>query len=119
MRKEMKKIRHFNPMALREKYDSSYKGYTGKSPFSSFWSDNDWTSRRTEFIDEVDDNGKTVTVHICYMLIAIEPGVMNQSLMDELKNKNEKVYERFRASQAYDELDKAMQDYETSEEENK
>ena len=60
MRKEMKKIRHFNPMALREKYDSSYKGYTGKSPFSSFWSDNDWTSRRTEFIDEVDDNGDPI-----------------------------------------------------------
>ena len=60
MRKEMKKINHFNPMALREKYDSSYKGYTGKSPFSSFWSDNDWTSRRTEFIDEVDDNGDPI-----------------------------------------------------------
>ena len=53
-------FKHFNPMALREKYDSSYKGYKGKSPFSSFWSDNDWTSRRTEFIDEVDDNGDPI-----------------------------------------------------------
>ena len=60
MRKEMKKIRHFNPMALREKYDSSYKGYKGKSPFSSFWSDNDWSTRRTDFIDEVDDNGEPI-----------------------------------------------------------
>ena len=58
--KEMTKIKHFNPMALREKYDSSYNGYKGKSPFSSFWSDNDWTSRRTEFIDEVDDNGDPI-----------------------------------------------------------
>ena len=59
-KKEMTKIKHFNPMALREKYDSSYKGYKGKSPFSSFWSDNDWSTRRTEFIDEVDDNGETI-----------------------------------------------------------
>ena len=58
--KEMKKIKHFNPMALREKYDSSYKGYKGKSPFSSFWSDNDWSTRRTDFIDEVDDNGEPI-----------------------------------------------------------
>jgi len=60
MRKEMKKIRHFNPMALREKYDSSYKGYKGKSPFSSFWSDNDWSTRRTDFIDETDENGEPI-----------------------------------------------------------
>jgi hypothetical protein len=59
-KKEMTKIKHFNPMALREKYDSSYKDYKGKSPFSSFWSDNDWSSRRTDFIDEVDDNGETI-----------------------------------------------------------
>ena len=47
-------------MALRENYDSSYKGYKGKSPFSSFWSDNDWSTRRTDFIDEVDDNGDPI-----------------------------------------------------------
>ena len=46
------KLKHFNPMALREKYDTSYKK---NSPFSSFWSDNDWSSRRTELIDDVED----------------------------------------------------------------
>ena len=45
-------FKHFNPMALREKYDTSYKK---NSPFSSFWSDNDWSSRRTELIDNVED----------------------------------------------------------------
>jgi hypothetical protein len=58
--KEMTKIKHFNPMALREKYDTSYKGYKGKSPFSSFWSDNDWSTRRTDFIDETDENGEPI-----------------------------------------------------------
>ena len=62
-------FKHFNPMALREKYDSSYKGYKGNSPFSSFWSDNDWTSRRTEFIDEVDDNGDPLHWRIEYEAI--------------------------------------------------
>mgnify|MGYP003109962947 FL=1 len=43
------KIKHFNPMALREKYSV---GNTTNSPFSSFWSDNDWNSRRTEILDD-------------------------------------------------------------------
>ena len=42
-----KKLKHFNPMALREKY--SIGGTKTDSPFSSFWSDNDWNSRRTGF----------------------------------------------------------------------
>jgi len=42
-------FKHFNPMALREKYDTSYKK---NSPFSSFWSDNDWNTRRTEVLDD-------------------------------------------------------------------
>ena len=51
-----KKLKHFNPMALREKY--SIGGTTTDSPFSSFWSDNDWNSRRTEFIDIDEDAPK-------------------------------------------------------------
>jgi len=43
------KIKHFNPMALREKYSV---GNTTNSPFSSFWSDNDWNTRRTEILDD-------------------------------------------------------------------
>ena len=44
--------------------------------------------------------------------MAIEPGVINQSIMDELQTQDQKTYERFRASQAFEEMDKAMKDYE-------
>ena len=44
------KIKHFNPMALREKY--SVGSVKRTNPFSSFWSDNDWNSRRTEILDD-------------------------------------------------------------------
>ena len=43
------KLKHFNPMMLREKY--SVGSVKRSNPFSSFWSDNDWNTRRTEFID--------------------------------------------------------------------
>ena len=69
--------------------------------------------KKTKYLQEDVDG---TTMYTCYILMAIEPGVLNQSLMDELKNKNEKTYERFRASEAYDELDKAMQDYEAPDE---
>ncbi len=52
------KIKHFNPMALREKYSIGSKKRT--NPFSSFWSDNDWNVRRTSILDEIDENGETV-----------------------------------------------------------
>ena len=44
------KIKHFNPMALREKYSIGSEKRT--NPFSSFWADTDWNTRRTEFVDE-------------------------------------------------------------------
>ena len=43
------KIKHFNPMALREKYGIG--GKKTNNPFSSFWADNDWDTRRTEILD--------------------------------------------------------------------
>ncbi len=46
----MTKIKHFNPMALREKY--SIGGTKKTNPFSSFWSNNDWDTRRTSLLDE-------------------------------------------------------------------
>ena len=46
-----------------------------------------------------------------YVLMAVDPSTFNQSLMDEMKSKP-KVYERFRASQAYDELKNEMDTYE-------
>ena len=54
------KIKHFNPMALREKYSVGNKT---NSPFSSFWSDNDWNTRRTDIID-VDEPVKKGVDHI-------------------------------------------------------
>ena len=43
-------LKHFNPMALREKYGIGSD--TTSNPFSSFWAGNDWDNRRTEFLDE-------------------------------------------------------------------
>ena len=45
-----KTFKHFNPMALREKYGIGSS--TTSNPFSSFWAGNDWDNRRTEFLDE-------------------------------------------------------------------
>ncbi|MBD3224022.1 MAG: hypothetical protein GF313_04795 [Caldithrix sp.] len=45
-------------------------------------------------------------------LVAIEPNKVNMSILDELQKKDKKLYERFRASQAYEELKNEMQDYE-------
>ena len=55
------------------------------------------------------------TMHSCYVLMAVEPKILNQSLFDELEKKDNKMYERFRASNAFEELNKAMGDYEKSE----
>lgn len=45
-------------------------------------------------------------------LVAIEPNKVNMSIFDEMKKSKPKLYERFRASQAYGELNKEMKDYE-------
>ena len=66
-------------------------------------------SKKTKYVQEKIDGR---TMYSCYVLMAIEPGTVNQSLMDEMKVKNKKTYERFRASQAFEEMDEAMQDYE-------
>ena len=55
------KIKHFNPMALREKY--SIGSVKRTNPFSSFWADNDWNTRRTDIID-VDEPVKKGVDHI-------------------------------------------------------
>ena len=63
-------------------------------------------------IHQFDEKIDGKIVYSCYVLMAIEPGTVNQSLMDEMGNKNKKTYERFRASQAFEEMDGAMKDYE-------
>ena len=62
-----------------------------------------------KYLNEKKDGKTTYT---CYIIVGIQPGVLNQSFMSELKNKNKKTYERFRASQAFEEMDAAMKDYE-------
>ena len=47
------KFKHFNPMALREKYSVGSTKRT--NPFSSFWADNEWNTRRTDIIDIDED----------------------------------------------------------------
>lgn len=48
----MKKIKNFNPMALREKY--SVGSSNKKNNYSSFWLDNDWDNNSSIFDDETD-----------------------------------------------------------------
>jgi len=50
------KLKHFNPMALREKY--SVGSVKRTNPFSSFWADNEWNTRRTDIIDIDEDAPK-------------------------------------------------------------
>ena len=53
---------------------------------------------------------KTGMIHYA-VLVGINPKTLNQSILDEMQKKP-KLYERFRASQAYDELEKEMEKYE-------
>ena len=50
-------------------------------------------------------------VYVAGVVMAVEPKVVNQSIMNEMKN-NKKMYERFRASQAYKDLENEMEKYE-------
>ena len=58
----MTKIKHFNPMALREKYTVGSVKRT--NPFSSFWADNDWDNRRTDILDDAEVPKKKGVDHI-------------------------------------------------------
>lgn len=49
-------------------------------------------------------------------LVAVEPDKVNMSILDEVKKGKPKLYERFRASQAYEELDQAMDKYKKEQE---
>ena len=49
-RKKMKNLKHFNPMALREKY--SIGSMNKKNNYSSFWLDDGWDNTGSIFDDE-------------------------------------------------------------------
>ncbi|MBU0460922.1 MAG: hypothetical protein KJ771_09030 [Nanoarchaeota archaeon] len=53
---------------------------------------------------------KTGMIHFA-VLVGINPKTLNQSILDEMQSKP-KLYERFRATKAYEELDKEMKEYE-------
>lgn len=52
--------------------------------------------------------------YLCGIVMAITPKTLNLSIMDEMKNNKPELYQRFRASQAFDELDKELKKYEES-----
>jgi len=54
--KDLKNFKHFNPMALREKY--SVKNLNKKNNYSSFWLDDGWDTTSSIFDDEVEVNRK-------------------------------------------------------------
>lgn len=49
--------------------------------------------------------------YVAGVLLVIDPKTVNQSLLDEM-SKEQKLYQRFRSSQAFDELQKEMDSYE-------
>jgi hypothetical protein len=55
--------------------------------------------------------GKKITVKI---VVGIDPKTLNSAVMADLKNAGPNLYERFRASQAFNELNKEMENYEKS-----
>ena len=55
-KKDLKNFKHFNPMALREKY--SVKNLNKKNNYSSFWLDDGWDTTSSIFDDEVEVNKK-------------------------------------------------------------
>jgi len=52
-----KTFKHFNPMSIRG-------NTTTKNPFSSFWSNNEWNTRRNDIIDDIDEPIKKGVDHI-------------------------------------------------------
>lgn len=55
--------------------------------------------------------GKKITVKV---IVGIDPKTLNSSVLSEMKNSSPNLYERFRASQSFSELQKEMEAYEKS-----
>lgn len=56
-------------------------------------------------------DGKNITVKV---VVGIDPKTLNSAVMAELKSAGPNLYERFRASQSFNELQKEMENYEKS-----
>jgi hypothetical protein len=60
---------------------------------------------------KITQNKKT-NQYMVGVVVAITPKTVNMSIMDELEGSKPQLYQRFRASQAYEELKNEMDDYE-------
>ena len=67
--------------------------------------------REQEFMEVKLENGQAG--YKCYVVVAVDLNMLTQSFEDELKNKNKKLYERFRASEAFNELDEHFENNES------
>jgi len=56
-------------------------------------------------------SSKVITVKV---VVGIDPKTLNTAVMDDFKQKNINLYERYRASEAFKELQKEMDAYEKS-----
>lgn len=81
---------------INELFSDAIKTVTSKNLKSS-------TIETTKYVKETDSEGK-VFYH-CFVVMSIKANSIYASFSDELKNKDTKTYERFRASQAFDELE--------------
>jgi hypothetical protein len=63
-------------------------------------------TKKTKFMKDKDTGMFTAAV-----VVAVEPNTINMSLFDEMQKSQPKLYERFRASQAYKELEDEMKNY--------
>jgi len=63
-------------------------------------------TKKTKFMKDKDTGLFTAAV-----VVAVEPNTINMSLFDEMQKSQPKLYERFRASQAYKELEDEMKNY--------
>ena len=81
---------------FNEAFSSATKTATDKSLKGT-------VAREQEFMEVKLENGQAG--YKCYVVVAVDLNMLTQSFEDELKNKNKKLYERFRASEAFNELD--------------
>ncbi len=55
----------------------------------------------------------------CGVLMVVSPKTVNMSMMDEMQSSQHQLYQRFRASKAFEELQKEIEAYEKKEKENR
>jgi len=77
-----KKLKNFNPMALREKY--SAKSMSNKNNYSSFWLDNGWDNNSSIFDDEPVKKGVDLVALASYSGWTMVGIITPQSLMTNL-----------------------------------